>query len=150
MLAYTELLGNYDRDEINQIYRSHSALFLSFRESFGLPIVENQLCGNIIFSPQKNWVPSHYINKSAYEGDLGSNFVIYDNDLIKLKPLINECKKNYRPEAVLEHFITEYPHVYKGDLIALQEFIDKVLSGDISGNSHRSHEILNKGINRSL
>jgi len=146
---YTQLSGNYSPNTIQKLYQQHSALFLSFRESFGLPIVENQLYGNYIFSPSKNWVPSHYINKSVHEigeGDLGENFIIYNNDLVELKRLILECKGNYQPKKNIENFKSVYPALYHGDLKELKVFIEKVASGDVLGGTHKKHSRLNRNI----
>jgi hypothetical protein len=146
---YTQLSGHYSRNNIQKLYQQHSALFLSFRESFGLPIVENQLYGNYIFAPHKNWVSSHYINKSVHEigeGELGDNFIIYNNDLIELKRLIRQCRKNYQPKKNIENFKSLYPALYHGDLTELKVFLDKVASGKILGDTHRQHARLNKNI----
>ena len=146
---YTQLSGRYRLHEIRQLYRQHSALFLSFRESFGLPVVENQLCGNYIFTPHKQWLPSHYTNKSVHEageGDLGSNFIVYDNELAKLKKLIRQCKDKYCPEDIVSDFKASYPALYHGDLSELKEFIAKVSAGEITAELHRQHLLLNERI----
>lgn len=146
---YLQLSDHYDAHEINMLYRQHSAIFLSFRESFGLPVVENQLCGNIIFAAHKNWVSSHYINKSVHvagEGALGRNFIIYDNELDKLKTLIRECQKNHQPEKVVAYFREDYPALYHGDLVALKAFLYKLSVGEITGDSHLRYAVLNNGI----
>lgn len=148
-IEYAELSGRYSPNEINALYRTHSALFLSFRESFGLPIVENQLCGNYIFTPFCNWAPSHYIDKSVYsagEGKLGSNFIVYDNDLDKLKSLLLECQNIYSAEVNFDNFRAEYPTLYRGDLIALSEFITQLEGGKIDANTHSAHKALNANI----
>lgn len=131
---YTQLSGRYSLADIRQIYRQHSALFLSFRESFGLPVVENQLCGNFIFAPHKKWVPSHYIDKplhQAGEGALGVNFRIYDNQLETLKAQIIQCRENYQPKQVVVDFKRQYPQLYHGDLEALQGLLAKVGAGNL-------------------
>ncbi|NQZ06005.1 MAG: hypothetical protein HRT35_02495 [Algicola sp.] len=146
---YTQLSGRYSQQQIRALYCEHSALFLSFRESFGLPIVENQLCGNFIFSPFKHWTPSHFIGKSVYdrgEGDLGRNFRIYDNDVEKLKAQLIKCREHYQPQQVRDDFAAQYPQLYHGDLDALQAVLDKVSSGEIHGRSHLGYEKLNAGI----
>ncbi|MFK5985122.1 MAG: hypothetical protein QM479_06825 [Pseudomonadota bacterium] len=148
-IEYTQLSGHYSYHEINKLYRQHSVLFLSFRESFGLPIVENQLCGNYIFTPHKNWAPSHYINKSLYtagEGELGSNFKVYDNELDKLKKLLRECKKQYPSKKIVTNFKLEYPDLYHGNLSELKKFIDKLASGEINSTTHSAHQVLNADI----
>lgn len=146
---YTQLSGRYSQQQIRALYCEHSALFLSFRESFGLPIVENQLCGNFIFSPYKYWTPSHYLNKRAVqsgEGGLGSNFRVYENDLEQLKLQLQQCKDNHQPQQVREIFEAQYPQFYHGDLGALKIMLDKVTAGEIHGRSHLDHEKFNVGI----
>jgi hypothetical protein len=123
---YTQLVGRYNQQDIRQLYCQHSALFLSFRESFGLPIIENQLCGNFIFTPQRNWAPSHFINKSleiAGDGALGDNFMVYDNDLDTLKRLIEQCKVNYQAKRQLDSLQRQYPQFYHGDIEVLQQML---------------------------
>jgi hypothetical protein len=123
---YTQLKGRYSQQEIRVLYRQHGALFLSFRESFGLPIVENQLCGNFIFTPQPNWAPSHFINKPldvAGDGELGDNFMVYNNDLETLKAQLAQCKVDYQPSKQLEAFKRQYPRLYAGDLQALKAML---------------------------
>lgn len=146
---YTQLQGRYSQSEIRALYRQHSALFLSFRESFGLPIVENQLCGNLIFSPYKAWTPSHYLNKplhQAGEGQLGDNFQIYDNDLETLKCQLQRCKRQYQPQQVRERFEQQYPQLYQGDQQALKCFVEQISQGQINAHSHLSYLPLNETI----
>jgi len=42
-------------------YRRSSIYFLSFLESFGIPICETQLCGNFVFTPAVEWPQAHRI-----------------------------------------------------------------------------------------
>jgi hypothetical protein len=146
---YTQLCGTYSQAEIKSIYQQHSALFLSFKESFGLPIIENQLCGNYIFTPFNHWVSSHYIKKSVYqsgEGLLGDSFIVYNNDLQQLKNTLIECENNYNSEKIYQQFKAQYPQFYQGDLTVLKTFIDKLNNGEIHANSHQQYLSLNKGI----
>ncbi|MFT4929174.1 MAG: hypothetical protein ACI8WB_005304 [Phenylobacterium sp.] len=146
---YTQLRGRYSLADIRAIYRAHSALFLSFRESFGLPIVENQLCGNTIFAPYISWVPSHQLDKPLSQaglGTVGRNFKLYDNQLEPLMAQIEHCRDNYQPDQVVADFQQQYPQLAGGDLVALQGFVDKVANGEISGCSHQHHGALNDGI----
>lgn len=141
---YTMLHGHYSISEIRHLYRTHSALFLSFKESFGLPIVENQLCGSKIFTPYKNWCPGHLITHSPNGVDekyLGSNFVIYDNCIDKLKNAINECKSNDNPNRVIKNFKIEYPLFNGAGVGELENFLNAVKSGKINDKSHREHHI---------
>ncbi len=150
---YIELDRPMSINEIRRIYRRAHLFFLSFRESFGLPIVELQLCGSYICAPYKNWAPSHYIGKSIYdkgEGALCRNFIIYDNDKEILKRKIKDIKSSYNPEAVIEEFKNCYPHLYSGDLSELRKSIDKVKSGAITYNSHKSYQRFNEHIITAL
>ncbi|MBU2870943.1 hypothetical protein [Colwellia sp. E2M01] len=148
-IPYTELSGTYSQNKIKKIYREHSALFLSFKESFGLPIVENQLCGNFIFTPFSHWVTSHYVNKSVHvagEGLLGNNFIVYNNDLRQLVKCLLECKKNYNAVKNRQQFSLQYSALYHGNLTALKECIDKISYGEIHSQSHLKYIELNESI----
>jgi len=147
-IPYTALTGFYTQEEIRALYRTHSLYFLSQRESFGLPIVEVQLCGGLIFTPWKKWAPSHYI-KDPYkpgEGMLGDNFYVYDNDINKLKDLIIKARKSFSAETNICNFKSQYPHLYAGDLKTLKRCMQKISSGEICASSHHSYEGLEKYI----
>jgi hypothetical protein len=134
-------------EEIRKIYRKSCIFFLSFEETFGLPIVELQLCGSYIGTPYKKWAPSHYINKNVYEkgeGDLGKNFIVYNNDKETLKNRIIQIRSNYDPQAVIKEFADTYPHLYHGDSRELRKFIDLVKRGIIHADSHRSYDRFNQ------
>ncbi|TWX63726.1 glycosyltransferase [Colwellia sp. C1TZA3] len=148
-IAFTELSGRYSQNEIKKIYQEHSALFLSFKESFGLPIVENQLCGNYIFTPFSGWVASHYLNKQVNqggEGQLGDNFIVYNNNLEELKDSLLDCKKKYNAVKNYQQFKLQYSAFYQGDLIVLKKCLDKLRCGEIHSNSHIKYLRLNKDI----
>lgn len=148
-IEYTQLSGRYSQDKIRQLYSEHSAFFLSFRESFGLPIVENQLCGNYIFTPFKMWAPSHYINKSIHdsgEGDLGHNFIIYNNKLDELKSQLILCEKSCNSPDNYAQFQSQYPQFISGDLVELNKFLSYINSGEIDFKNHKKYSILNSEI----
>ena len=65
--SYYQLDRPMTIEEIRKIYRKSCIYFLSCDETFGLPIVELQLCGSYIGTSYKNWAPSHYIKKNVYE-----------------------------------------------------------------------------------
>ncbi len=50
-IPFIALKTPLSKADLFAIYRKGTLFFLSFRESFGLPIVENQLCGNKIVTP---------------------------------------------------------------------------------------------------
>lgn len=140
-------------EEIRKIYRKSCLFFLSCSETFGLPIVELQLCGSYICTPFKNWAPSHYVKKNVYEkgeGDLGRNFVVYDNDKTKLKNQIIQIRSNYNPQAVIKEFADAYPHLHHGDMRELKKFMDLVKTGVIHAISHLDYDRFNQQIVTAL
>jgi hypothetical protein len=146
---YIELKGSYPMEEIRKIYRKCSMYFLAHRESFGLPICELQACGCYVMLPYKNWAPSHYINKKlkvSGEGDLSSNFIIYDNDIEKLKQQIMSIKKTYNRFDVYNTFVDNHSKYLNCDLEELKKFINNFSNNNISSNSHKSYAILNNTI----
>jgi len=137
------------RDEIRAIYRKAFLFFLSSRESFGLALVELQLCGSYICTPYKNWTPSHYIDKSIYdkgEGNLSKNFIVYNSNKFVLKKEIRRIRASYNPNEVIEEFKNKHPHLYKGNLNELKIFVEKVKSGYINSTSHEHYSGINKQI----
>ena len=144
---YQILKGSYSAEAIRAVYRRCAIYFLAHRESFGLPIVELQHCGCQIFTPYRNWAPAHYCNKSAYEegeGDLGTNFKVYNNDFDTLKKMIEEAKAQFNSEQVVASFKQEYPDFYQGNVTALSSVIDKIRSGAINHRSHMKYTVLNQ------
>lgn len=134
-------------EEIRKIYRKSCIFFISCEETFGLPIVELQLCGSYIATPYKNWAPSHYINKNVYEkgeGDLGKNFIVYHNDKETLKNRIIQIRSDFNPQAVIDKFADVYPHLYQGNIGELQKFIDLVKKGVIQADSHQNYDRFNQ------
>ena len=153
-LPYTELNGRYSIQQIRKLYREHHAFMLSFRESFGLPIVENQLCGNWIFTPKKDWCPGHYLESSesdelSKELMLGCNFVIYDNAhqlQQQLSRLMVLHQQDYDYQINFDHFTEQYPAFYHGNKQALEDFLARLKSGEINNQSHLGFSSLNKFI----
>jgi len=146
---YIELKGRYTTSDIRALYRKSSIYFVAFRESFGLPVIELQLCGCYIFTPYKNWLPAHFLNKSLYvagEGDLGQNFFIYDNDLETLKSYIIKLKNNYNYNLTIERFEKDYPIYYSGNKVELDDFLNKLKNREITEISHKSYEQYNRHI----
>jgi len=154
-IPYTVLTGQYSHEEIYSIYREHSAYFLAHNESFGLPIVELQICGSYILTPYSIWATSHYINKAVSdpgEGGLSSNFVVYNNDRVTLKTelirLRNEfysSKESYSSK-VIETFSREHAHLRFGDSGKLKEVIEHIRVGKLNGETHLKHKGLEKFI----
>lgn len=152
LIPYTELSGIYSHDEIRRMYSNCSAFFLSFRETFGLPIIELQLCGAKVFLPFKHWAPSHYLKNSDEPGigNLGSNFIVYENDKDKLKLELISLKDGFDSEKNLLTFKTEYPYFHRFNLDNIKKFIFLLRSGRISSISHTEYKILNNELIREL
>jgi len=151
-IPFVELSGRYTSDEIRSIYRKSSIYFISCRESFGLPILELQLCGCYIFTPYREWAPAHFLDKSIYEkgvGKLGRNFVVYDNNEAELINYINEIKINYNPLDVIHNFKLDYPYYYDFNNEELINFINLLQSRKINSNSHFQYKDFNKYISLS-
>lgn len=145
---YVVLHHHYTIEDIRTIYRKCSIYFLASRESFGFPTIELQACGAYIFTPYSNWVPSHWF-KDPYtsgEGHLSPNFIVYDNDINKLKKEIIRIKNNYDPYEVFDTFVEYYPQFYYGNLDELSNFISKVGSREINSNSHLKYFEINSSI----
>ena len=141
---WIELNGQYSIEEIRAIYRKVALYFMASRESFCLPICELQICGSYIVTPYKRWAPAHYIKDSFApgEGCLSENFIVYDNDLEKLKQLIVRIKKDWKPNRVVRNFAENYPSLYDGDLQELERFLGLFESGKIPHTLHKRHSAL--------
>lgn len=147
-VKYVELNGRYTTAEIRKIYRSISVYIVSSRESFGLPIVELQLCGAKILTPHKEWVPAHYLNKSPFEngtGNLGSNFVVYQDET-DFKEKLLKLKDEIDYSTNVETFQREYPLYFHIDKTELSQFISKIESGEIHADSHLDYKKYNEYI----
>lgn len=147
---YIELSGKYTTEEIRKIYRKSNMYFLAVRESFGLPILELQLCGCYIFTPYSKWAPAHFINKDLHKagsGLLGDNFFIYDNDIDKLKEQILFLKKSFNADKVISNLRKDYPTYYSYDKSQFSDFIKKLQAGKINSKSHNEFKQYNALIN---
>lgn len=148
-IEYIELSGKYTTDQIREIYRSCDVYFPSVRESFGLPIVELQLCGCVVCVPSASWLPAHFVNKDPYVygiGNLGKNFFCYGNR-IGLKKILTELKESkINKDIIINNFKEEYPLYYSIDENALNDFINKIRTGEISENTHQSFNEYNSYI----
>ena len=145
-ILYYELNGRYTTNQIRAIYRRTSAYIVSSRESFGLPIVELQLCGAKILTPHKEWVPAHFLNKSPFEngyGDLGGNFIEY-HDSEDLSAILIQLSQSFDPQGNLDLFKSDYPFYYKINKVALDAFINRLLNGEVNSNTHISHKPYNE------
>lgn len=127
------------KEEIYQLYNRCSIFFLAFPESFGVPIIEFQTAGGLIFIPNTGYAPAHWLDKS---GKLGSNFVIFSEDKLHLEELILKHKNDFDSNQNFKRFIKEYPELYFGDIDKLKEALDDVKKGLITSMSHTKYSDL--------
>lgn len=150
-IKYIELNGRYTTDEIRTIYRKTSVYIVSSRESFGLPIVELQLCGAKVLVPHKEWTPAHYLEKSIYEsgqGRLGKNFIVYENEK-EFKEILLKEKEKINYSINVENFRNEYPLYDHVDRHELEDFVYKLKNGVITYKSHSMYREYNQFISLS-
>ena len=143
---YTVLHGRYPMAEIRKIYRQTSLYFLAHLEAFGLPIVEVQACGGLIFTPYARWAWAHFDKPDLClpgEGPLSDNFRVYHNDLDKLCAMIEEARKEFDAKKNLAVFLQQDGKFLNGDQEKLSDFLQGLKSGMIHSRLHKEHEKLN-------
>ena len=150
-IPYIQLDGRYTTDEIRSIYRKCSVYFVAVRESFGLPIAEIQLCGGYVFTPYAEWCPAYFLNKSPYVkgvGNLGRNFIVYDNDKEKLRVELKRIQKEFDSNVVIRNFKEDYQDYYEINKKELCSFVQKISDGLINADTHEGFKAYNKFISQ--
>ena len=140
--SFEVLEGRFTRTEIRKKYRKAGALMLAHRESFGLPIVELQACGGLIFTPKAEWAGAHWIKEDVSvpgHGEHTSNFVVYENTVDALVGELEEAKRSFDPVERRKTFRREHPQFFRGDREELCDFLDRVKSGKIHSRLHVEH-----------
>ncbi|HRY97915.1 MAG TPA: hypothetical protein P5550_02560 [Bacteroidales bacterium] len=148
-IPYTTLSGNYSIKDIRAIYRNSGAYFVSFLESFGFPICELQACGSLIFSPYPSWLYSHSIKEDIHLPGLGrytDNFIVYENREDLLAAALLKARDTFDAQAVRARFLQEQGAFFRGDMEAVDSFLNAVRQGTIHGGSHQAHRALHQGI----
>lgn len=143
-IPYKVLHGHYSIEDIRKIYRECSIYFFAHRESFGLPICEVQACGGLIFTPYAHRCPSHYIERprSGIPGQLPRNFVVCDNDKVKLKNELARLSQDFDADHNYINFKCEQGYFLNGNTNELQRFIKLVKDGSINPGSHKRYPSL--------
>lgn len=130
-IDYVELKGRYPIEEIRALYRQASMFFLSFPETFGLPIAECLSYGTAIVTPNTGWPMAWRLNQQPMpwgHGELPGCFVSYDNaedlknKLIAFKAAY-DLKKT--PFAINDLYLQHYPTFYDGNDDALQQVLSR-------------------------
>ncbi|MBO7105494.1 MAG: hypothetical protein J6W22_08455 [Fibrobacter sp.] len=151
-VPYIELKGHYTRDEIRKLYRKCSLYFVSCRESFCLPVLETQLCGDIVFTPYEKWLPAHMLDKNLYEfgvTHLGRNFRVYHNNEDELVKLINVVKKDFSAKRNVENFKEDYPYYFAINEKNMISFVDRISNKTVTKNTHMDFLGLNDYLSMS-
>lgn len=146
---FIELKEKLNTKEIRNIYRKISLYFVSSRESFGLPVLEIQLCGGMIATPFASWLPAHFLDKNIHEagnGRLGSNFIMYENNLELLKDKITYTKNCFNSTKNKNNFINEYPDYYRINKVKMKDFIVRISNKEITNMSHLEYKKYNEYI----
>jgi hypothetical protein len=141
-VEYEVLQGSYSIEEIRAIYRRTSIYFLASSEAFGFPICELQACGSLVFTPDMYWPASHWLGDNYYEKReplLSPNFVLYENDPIRLSNRIRVAAASANPAAVRANLENYQSSMLHGDRNSLKRFLDRVSSGTIHSRLHREH-----------
>jgi hypothetical protein len=127
-----ELFGHYTVEEIRELYRKASMFFMSFPETFGLPIAECLSTGCMIFTPSSSWPMAWRLNEDAKpwgEGILPECFQVYynENTLIdKLHKFREEYHFKETPLKINEIFMEKYAKFYYGKQDVLKSVIIKL------------------------
>lgn len=138
-IPYIALEKRYSIEEIRDIYRKVSILFLQFPEAFGLPILECLSTGAQVFTPDSGWPMSWRLDENPEvhgPGILPSCFTVYNGGDDLLQKLL-KFKENFNPVEtpvrIFNDFLKTYPTFYNGNSIELRGFIDFIESKK-SGN----------------
>ncbi len=123
------LEGRYPIEAIRKIYSEASVFFLSFPETYGLPISECLACGTYIFTPDSSWPMAWRLNEnpaSMGPGLLPDCFRVYqdENDLeAKLSALIKTYDVSKTPVQVFRIYLDSYEKFYRGDKKELERLL---------------------------
>ena len=126
------LEGRYPIEEIRKIYRNAAIFFLSFPETFGLPIAECLACGTYIFCASSAWPMAWRLDENPQpmaSGQLPDCFQVYENET-DLETRLLALQQTYEPEKTPQHvfntFLANYNKFYCGDKGALEEILKEL------------------------
>jgi hypothetical protein len=132
------LNGEYTTQEIRDIYKKVSVLFLQSYEAFGLPIAECLSCGVQIFASNSAWPMAWRLNDNPEihkEGTLAEVFNIYSSK-DDLKNQLYSFRESYNlinsPFTIFNTFIKNYPHYYYGRINVLRSVLERINDENLS------------------
>jgi hypothetical protein len=126
------LNGRYAIEEIRKIYSDAAIFFMSFPETFGMPIAECLSCGTGIFTPDSSWPMIWRLNEDRLpwgQGTLPNCFHVYhskENLKNKLQLFMDHFDPLQTPFNINEIFLLNYRNLYSGDENALKTALEKV------------------------
>lgn len=132
-LPYVAFEERMSMSEIRDYYKKASLIFLSFPETFGVPIAECLACGTAIFTPSSSWPMSWRLDANPEPNSIGklpNCFVEYktpDGLQKLLKKFYEDWDMVKKPKEIQDTFFKTYPHFYSGNLEGVHEFV-KVLN----------------------
>ena len=130
-IPYISFNQHMPMNEIRRYYSMASLIFVQFPEAFGLPIAECLSYGTVVFTKKTEWLMSwRIIDKTNPENlKLPECFFVYENYELLTKQL-KQLKDNYNqkttPKNIFNTFISNYPHFYKGNDVALKDVLDRI------------------------
>ncbi|ULQ56255.1 glycosyltransferase [Flavihumibacter rivuli] len=118
------LEGEYEMEEIREVYSMSSVLFVQFPEAFGLPIAECLASGCKIYVPNIYWAMSWRLQDENGNWFLPEEcFTIY-KDAQDLKSKLSYFYSSYdvdnTPKLIRDAFLKYYPDFYIGDAKSLE------------------------------
>lgn len=139
-IRYVQLQGRYPIAEIRKIYAKASLFFMSFPETFGLPVAECLSLGCMVVTPSSAWPMAWRKGKhlsSWGDGDLPSCFLTYSS-MEDLKTNLKQIRDSWHPVKtsgkITDCFIENYPHYFAGDKTALRNFLMRIPHQPVSAN----------------
>lgn len=131
-LPYVAFENRMSMTEIRDYYKRASLIFLSFPETFGVPIAECLACGTAVFTPSSSWPMSWRLDENPKPnsiGELPNCFIEYEN-AEKLEICLLEFYRNWNmektPRKIQEVFLETYPHFFYGRLEGVNEFLKEL------------------------
>ena len=131
-LPYVAFEKRMTMPEIRDYYKRASLIFLSFPETFGVPIAECLACGTAVFTPSSSWPMSWRLDenpKPNSEGLLPECFIEYIDSVNLEKELMSfykawDIKKT--PKIINDIFLKTYPHFFYGNLDGVKTYLKTI------------------------
>lgn len=138
-LKFLQLEGYYTIAEIRELYRKASVFLMQSSEAFGVSIVECLATGTRVFTPDSSWPMAFRLGNSLHPGGPGplpSCFNVYKGSADLSRQLL-DVKRTYdlqkTPRETFATFVKHYPHFFEGNLDELNNLVQRIEEGRVSG-----------------